>query len=32
MSSEKKFEIVDADGRTPEHRYTISSPMSLRLK
>ena len=34
---EKKiFEIVDDgrtdDGRTPEHGYTISSPMSLRLR
>ena len=29
--SQKIFEIVD-DGRTPEHGYTISSPMSLRLR
>ena len=28
--SEKMFEIVD--GRTPDHGYTISSPMSLRLR
>ena len=30
--SEKIFEIVDDDGRTPEHVYTESSPMSLRLR
>ena len=30
---EKMFEIVNADGRrTPEHGFTISSPMSLRLR
>ena len=26
------FEIVDDDGRTPDHGYTISSPTSLRLR
>ena len=30
VSGEKMFEIVD--GRTPEHGYPISSPMSLRLR
>ena len=36
VSEKKIFEIVDddgrTDGRTPEHGYTISSPMSLRLR
>ena len=36
VSEEKIFEIVDGrttDGqRTPEHGYTISSPVSLRLR
>ena len=36
VSEEKIFEIVDDgrtdDGRTPEHGYTISSPVSLRLR
>ena len=38
VSEKKIFEIVDDDGRrtddgrTPEHGYTISSPMSLRLR
>ena len=31
VSEKKIFEIVD-DGRTTEHGYTISSPMSLRLR
>ena len=26
------FKIVDDDGRTPDHVYAISSPMSLRLR
>ena len=29
---EKIIEILDDDGRTPEHGYTISSPMSLWLR
>ena len=37
VSEKKIFEIVNDDGRTtdgrkPEHGYTISSPMSLRLR
>ena len=37
VSEKKIFEIVGDgrrtdDGRTPEHGYTISSPMSLRLR
>ena len=32
VSEKKIFEIVDNDGRRTEHGYTISSPMSLRLK
>ena len=31
VSEKKIFEIVE-DGRTPEHGYTISSPMSLWLR
>ena len=27
VSEKKIFEIVDDDGRTPEHGYTISSPI-----
>ena len=29
---EKIIEILDDDGRTPEHGYTISSPVSLWLR
>ena len=32
VSEKKVFEIVDDDGRTPEHGYTISSLVSLRLR
>ena len=34
VSEKKMFEIVDDDddGQTPEHEYTISSPMSLWLR
>ena len=41
VSEKKIFEIMDdgrsddgrqTDGRTPEHGYTISSPISLRLR